>query len=157
MNPWTEPNLNGRKPLPASGPFWASAASMNETGLGRPNATPAHVAVNRALRRVRFNIAISLLCLRRRPLRFAGPSRRLVSGVRKHLLGNFGILALRPQVRRVADTVVQMRKSVLAVHQAFDVEKDEPFDTSGSHRLRHVPADPGPADDVQRPAALEVD
>src|SRR5204863_10135240 len=62
MNPWTLSNLNGRKPLPASGPFWASAASMSETGLGRPNAAPAHAAVNRALRRVRFSIAISLLC-----------------------------------------------------------------------------------------------
>src|SRR6266849_7945796 len=157
MNPWTLPNLNGRKPLPASGPFWASAASMNETGLGRPNAAPAHAAVNRALRRVRFNIAISLLCLRRRPLQFACRSRRVVSGVRKHLLGNFGILALRPQVRRVADKVEQMRKCVLTVQDALDIEKDEPFDSSGPRRLRNVPADPGSTDDVQHPAASEVD
>src|SRR5258706_14913359 len=68
MNPLAVPNLNGRKPLPASGPFWASAASMNETGLGRPNAAPAHAAVNRALRRVRFNIAFSFLFLGRREL-----------------------------------------------------------------------------------------
>src|SRR6266851_9209390 len=110
MNPWTLPNLNGRKPLPASGPFWASAASMNETGLDRPNAAPAHAAVNRALRRVRFNIAISLLCLRRRTLRSVGRSRRLASceTFANFLLGNFGILALRPQVRRVADKVEQM-------------------------------------------------
>src|SRR5258705_4920345 len=58
MKPWTLPNLNGRKPLPASGPFWASAASMNETGLGRPKAAPAHAAVNRALRRRAVNSAI---------------------------------------------------------------------------------------------------
>ena len=73
------------------------------------------------------------------------------------LLGNFGILALRSQMRRVADKVERMRKCVVAGHDALDVEKDEPFDSSGSHRLRHVPADPGPADDVQHPAALEVD
>src|SRR6267378_4496335 len=73
------------------------------------------------------------------------------------LLGNFGILALRPQVRRVADKVERMRKCVVAVHQALDVEKDEPFDSSGLHRLRNIPADPGSADDVQHPAASEVD
>src|SRR5258705_2111466 len=73
------------------------------------------------------------------------------------LLGNFGILALRPQVRRVADKVEQMRKGVLAVHDALDVEKDEPFDSSGLHRLRNIPRDPGSTDDVQHPAALEVD
>src|ERR1700730_11309573 len=55
------------------------------------------------------------------------------------LLGNFGILTLRPQVRRVANKVEQMRKCVVAVHHALDVEKDEPFDSSGPHRLRHVP------------------
>jgi len=60
-------------------------------------------------------------------------------------------------MRRVADKVERKRKCVIAVHQTLDVEKDEPFDSSGSHRLRHVPADPGSADDVQRPAALEVD
>src|SRR5258707_3524711 len=81
MNPLTLPNLNGLKPLPASGPFWASAGAMNETGLGRPNAAPAHAAVNRALRRVRFNIAISLLCLRDGQLRCAGRGRRLVSAL----------------------------------------------------------------------------
>src|ERR1700730_4812412 len=73
------------------------------------------------------------------------------------LLGNFGILALRPQVRRVADKVERMRKCVLAVHDALNVEKDEPFHSSGSHRFRHVPADPGSADDVQHPTVLEVD
>src|SRR5712675_2204868 len=74
-----------------------------------------------------------------------------------HLLGDFGILALRPQVRRVADKVEHMRKCVVAVHDALDVEKDEPFDSGGQHRLRNVPADPGSADDVQHPAASEVD
>src|SRR5258708_10898124 len=74
-----------------------------------------------------------------------------------HLLGNFGILALRPQVRRVADKVEQMRKCVLAVHDALDVEKDEPFDSRGPRRLRNVPADPGSAHDVQHPAASEID
>src|SRR5258705_5964170 len=73
------------------------------------------------------------------------------------LLGNFGILALRPQVRRVADKVERMRKCVVADHDALDVEEDEPFDSSGSHRLRHVPTDPGSADDVQHRAASEVD
>src|SRR6266481_8304083 len=73
------------------------------------------------------------------------------------LMGNFGILALRPQVRRVADKVEQMRKCVGAVHDALDVEKDEPFDSGGPHRLRNVPADPGSTDDVQHPAASEVD
>src|SRR6266853_261018 len=156
MNPWTLSNLNGRKPLPASGPFWASAASMNETGLGKPNAAPATAAVNRALRRVRFNIAISLFCLRRRTLRSveAGASCRAFANL---LLGNFGILALRPQVRRVADKVEQMRKRVLAVHDALDVEKDESFDSSRPFRLRNIPADPRSTDDVQHPAATEVD
>src|SRR5882724_9960271 len=152
MTPSTLPNLNGRKPLPASGPFWASAASMNETGLGRPNAAPAHAAVNRALRRVRFSITISLLCLRRRtcgPPVEAGASCEAFANL---LLGNFRILTLRPQMRRVADKVERMRKCVVAVHQTLDVEKDEPFDSRGSHRLRHVPADPGSAVDVQRPA-----
>src|SRR5229473_1105458 len=56
-------------------------------------------------------------------------------------LGNFGILALRPQVRRVADKVEQMRKCVVAVQDTLDVEKDdEPFDSSGPRRLRNVPA-----------------
>ncbi len=73
------------------------------------------------------------------------------------LLGNFGILALRPQVRRVADKVERVWKCVIAVHQALDVEKDEPFDSSGLHRLRNIPADLGSADDVQHPAASEVD
>src|SRR6266436_8468292 len=73
------------------------------------------------------------------------------------LLGNFGILALRPQVRRVADKVEQMRKRVLAVHDALDVEKDESFDSSRPFRLRNLPADPGSTDDVQHPAATEVD
>src|SRR5712692_3369619 len=73
------------------------------------------------------------------------------------LLGNFGILALRPQMRRVADKVEQMRKCVHAVQDALDVEKDESFDSSGPHRLRNVPADPGSTDDVQHLAALEVD
>src|SRR5450631_4034347 len=157
MNPWTLANLNGRKPFPASGPFWASAASMNETGLGRPNAAPAHAAVNKALRRVRFNITVSLLCLRGRTLRSAGRSRRLVSSVRKLLIGEFWNPGPPPQMRRVADKVERMRKCVVAVHDALDVEKDEPFDSSGSHRLRYVPTDPGPADDVQHRAALEVD
>ena len=67
------------------------------------------------------------------------------------LLGNSGILALRPQVRRVADKVEQMRKCVVAVHQALDVEKDEPFDSSGSDPLRNIPADSGSTDDVQHP------
>src|SRR5882757_5149137 len=67
------------------------------------------------------------------------------------LLGNFGILALRPQVRRVADKVEQMRKRVLAVHDALDVEKDESFDSSRPFRLRNLPADPGSTDDVQHP------
>src|ERR1700730_17742014 len=157
MNPWTLPNLNGRKPLPASGPFWASAASMNETGLGRPNAAPATAAVNRALRRVRFNIAISLFFCEDRhcaPPVEAGASCQAFANF---LLGNFGILALRPQVRRVADKVERVRKCVIAIHQSLDVEKDEPFDSSESHRLRYVPADPGSTDDVQDPAALEVD
>src|SRR5712675_2820039 len=48
------------------------------------------------------------------------------------LLGHFGILALRPQVRRVADKVEHMRKCVVAVHDALDVEKDEPFDSADS-------------------------
>ena len=74
-----------------------------------------------------------------------------------HLLGNFGIRPLRPQVRRVADKVEQMRKCVLTVQDALDVEKDEPFDSSGPRRLRNVPADPGSTDDVQHPAASEVD
>src|SRR5258708_8550811 len=73
------------------------------------------------------------------------------------LLGNFGILALRPQVRRVADKVEQKRKCVLAVQDALDVEKDEPFDSSGPRRLLNVPADPGSTDNVQHPAASEVD
>ena len=46
--------------------------------FGHPNAATAHAAVNRALRRIRSNIAISLLCLRGRTLRSAGRSRRLV-------------------------------------------------------------------------------
>ena len=50
-----------------------------------------------------------------------------------------------------------MRKCVLTVQDALDVDKDEPFDSSGAHRLRNVPADPGSTDDVQHPAALEVD
>src|SRR5882724_7094620 len=157
MNPWILPNLNGRKPLPVSGPFWASAASMNETGLGRPNAAPAHAAVNRALRRVRFNIAVSLLCLRDGP---SGPpveAGASYEAFANSLLGNFGILALRPQVRRVADKVERMRKCAVADHDALDVEEDEPFDSSGSHRLRHVPTDPGSADDVQHRAASKVD
>src|SRR5258708_10528647 len=54
------------------------------------------------------------------------------------LLGNFGILALRPQVRRVADKVEQMRKCVLTVQDALDVEKDESFDSSGPRRLRKM-------------------
>src|SRR5450631_1748999 len=73
------------------------------------------------------------------------------------ILGNFGILALRPQMRRVADKVEQMRKCVLTVQDALDVDKDEPFDSSGARRLRNVPADPGSTDDVQHPTALEVD
>src|ERR1700689_294759 len=73
------------------------------------------------------------------------------------LLGNFGILALRPQMRRVADKIERMRKCVVAVHQALDVEKEEPFDSSGSHRLRKLPADFGAPDDVQHPPSLEVD
>src|SRR5260221_14631709 len=60
-------------------------------------------------------------------------------------------------MRRVADKGERMLKCVVGVHVALDVEKDEPFVSSGSYRLRHVPADPGPADDVQHPAALEVD
>src|SRR5258707_14820391 len=114
MNPLTLPNLNGLKPLPASGPFWASAASMNETGLGRLNAAPAHAAVNRALRRLRFNIAISLLCLRDGQLRCAGRGRRFVSAGRKPLMGEFWILSLPPPVRGVADKDVPMRKRGLA-------------------------------------------
>src|SRR5580698_2353942 len=112
MNPWLVPNLNGRKPLPASGPFWASAASMNETGLGRPNAAPAHAAVNRALRRVRFNITVSLF---------------VCEDGQTFLLGNFGILALRPQVRRVAHKVEQMRKCVVSLQHALDIERDDPL------------------------------
>ena len=73
------------------------------------------------------------------------------------LLGNFGILTLRPQVRRVADKVEQMRKRVLTVQHALDVEKDEPFDSGGPCRFRNVPADPGSTDDVQHRAATEVD
>src|SRR5258707_9657666 len=84
----------------------------------------------------------------------AGASCRVFANL---LLGNFGILALRPQVRRVADKVEQMRKCVVAVHDALDVEKDQPFDSSGPCRFRNVPADPGWTDDVQHPAASEVD
>jgi hypothetical protein len=50
-----------------------------------------------------------------------------------------------------------MRKCVVAVQDALDVEKDEPFDSSGPHRLRNVPANPGSTDDVQHPAASEAD
>src|SRR5882762_3050584 len=60
------------------------------------------------------------------------------------LLGNFGILALRPQMRRVADKVEQMWKCVVAVHDTLDVEKDQSFDSGGPRRLRNVPAGPGP-------------
>ncbi len=60
-------------------------------------------------------------------------------------------------MRRVADKVEQMRKRVVAVQDALDVEKDEPFDSSGPHRLRNVPADSSSTDNVQNPAALEVD
>src|ERR1700689_2036759 len=73
------------------------------------------------------------------------------------LLGNFGILALRPQMRRVADKIERMRKCVVAVHQALDVKKDEPSASSGSHRLRNIPPNFGSTDDGQNPAALEVD
>src|SRR5882762_11099995 len=66
------------------------------------------------------------------------------------LLGNFGILSLRPQVRRVADKVAQMRKCVLAVQEG------EPFDSSGPRRLRSVPANPGSTDDVQNPVAFMI-
>src|SRR5258705_1033769 len=59
------------------------------------------------------------------------------------LLGNSGILTLRPQMRRVADKVEQVRKRVLTVQDALDVEKDEPFDSDGACRLRNIPADPG--------------
>src|SRR5260370_18623964 len=121
MNRLTLPNLNGLQPLPASGPFWASAASMNETGLGRLNAAPAHAAVNRALRRLRFNIAISLLCLRDGQLRCAGRGRRVVSAVPKPLMGNFGILSLRPHVRWVAGKVGQMREDVFPGTDTLDV------------------------------------
>src|SRR5260370_40067109 len=107
MTPLTLPNLNGLKPLPASGPFWASAASMNETGLGRLNAAPAHAAVNRALRRLRFNIAISLLCLRDGQLRCAGRGRRFVATLLKTLLGEFGIYVLRPPGRSELDKLYQ--------------------------------------------------
>src|SRR5258708_36635617 len=110
MNPFTLPNLNGLKPLPASGPFWASAASMNETGLGRLNAAPAHAAVNRALRRLRYNIAISLLCLRDGQLRCAGRGRRFLSAVRKPPMGGFGIPSPPPPARWVAGQDVQMPK-----------------------------------------------
>src|SRR5437879_13230981 len=121
MKPWTLPNLNGRKPLPASGPFWASAASMNETGLGKPKAAPAHAAVNRALRRVRFNIAISLFCLRRRTLWSAGRTGASCEAFTDLLLGDFGILSLRPQVRRVADKIEHMPQGVLAVLNPPDI------------------------------------
>src|SRR5258707_3349404 len=84
----------------------------------------------------------------------AGASCRVFANF---LLGNFGILAPRPQVRRVADKVEQMRKCAVAVHDALNVEKDEPFDSSGPHRLRNVPADSGSTNDVQHPAASEVD
>src|SRR5258706_2057023 len=94
MKPWTLSNLNGRKPLPASGPLWASAASMNETGLGRPNAAPAHAAVNRALRRGGFYIAFFLLFLRKRTWRLPGESPRVVSGGRELLF--WGFLDSRP-------------------------------------------------------------
>src|SRR5712672_1206477 len=97
MNPLTLPNLNGLKPLPASGPFWASAASMNETGLGRLNAAPAHAAVNRALRRLRFNIAISLLCLRDGQLRCAGRAGGSCQPFANHL---WGILESYPSAPR---------------------------------------------------------
>src|SRR6476469_5019904 len=68
------------------------------------------------------------------------------------LLGNFGILALRPQVRRVADKVEHMRKCVVAVHDALDVEKDKPFNSGRPRCLRNIPADPGSTDDVQHSA-----
>src|SRR5882762_8468342 len=84
----------------------------------------------------------------------AGASCRAFANL---LLGDFGILALRPQVRRVADKVEQKRKCVLAVQDALDVEKDEPFGSSGPRRLRNIPADPGSTDNVQHPAASEVD
>jgi hypothetical protein len=46
---------------------------------------------------------------------------------------------------------------MLAVQDALDVEKDEPLNPSGPHRRRNVPTDPSSTDDVQHPAALEVD
>src|SRR5882757_9110537 len=79
------------------------------------------------------------------------------AGASQPSYGEFGILALRSQIRRVADKVEPMRKCVVAVHDALDVEEDEPFGSSRPHRPRNVPADPGSADDVQHPAALEVD
>src|SRR6267378_634714 len=83
-----------------------------------------------------------------------GPSCQAFANL---LLGELEILALRPQVRRVADKVEQVRKCVVAAHDALDVEKDDPFDSSGPHRLRNIPVDPGSTDDLQHPAALEVD
>src|SRR3954451_10340629 len=50
-----------------------------------------------------------------------------------------------------------MRKRVLAGHDALDIDKDEPFDSSGPHHFRNVPADLGSPDDVQHPAGLEID
>jgi hypothetical protein len=49
-----------------------------------------------------------------------------------------------------------MWKCAVAVYDALDVEKDEPFDSSGPHRFRNVPADSGSTDNVQHPAGLEV-
>ena len=46
---------------------------------------------------------------------------------------------------------------MLAFQDALDVEKDEPLDSSGPHRLRNVPADLGSTDDVQHSPASEVD
>jgi hypothetical protein len=71
--------------------------------------------------------------------------RWLVSAVRKSSIGELGILTPRPPVRREADKVEveQMPKCVLAVQDALDIEKDEPFDSDGQRRLRNVPADPG--------------
>src|SRR5258705_13270744 len=122
MNPWTLPNLNGRSPCQLPVP----------SGRAQPRCTRrAWAGRTLLLHMLPSTERCGGLDLTSLSPRFVcedghcGPpveARASCRAFANLLLGNFGILALRPQVRRVADKVEQKRECVLAVQDALDVE-----------------------------------
>jgi len=151
----TLPNLNGLKPLPLSGPFWATPLD-ERNGPGQANAAPA-LLLQHALRGSDLrSLSPCLWSCETDNCGCAGRAAVRVSRSHKPLMGNFGILSPPPPGAVISDQVVHAGKGVLAVQDHWMSRKMSLFD-SRTASFPERPSRSCSANDVHIPSASKVD